>query len=159
MCWLTVEKSYEVGRNFGEIVCCSKHRHYQADVRSDSERLKGEQELQEKEKNTVFQARTIPWLRSTIPSLNTNPDSLSSAIRMFWKSQNDTEFMRDAVKAQGAMLVAENTKLAQKMADIQKRVDTIHRSLPEYHFKLSSDIASRFQEFFRCPLDSAHESV
>lgn len=75
------------------------------------------------------------------------------------KRRNDAELMRDRARAPESLLAAQDSKLAQKLADIQKHIFTIHKSLPNISFKLSSDIQSEFQEFRRCLFDSARKNV
>lgn len=48
--------------------------------------------------------------------------------------------MRDGAKAQEALLAAQNSKLAQQLADVQEYVATIRRSLPQYRVYLSFHI-------------------
>lgn len=67
--------------------------------------------------------------------------------------------MRDRGKAQEAMLVAQSSKLAQQIADVQNHVATIPTSLPEYRSKLSSDILLGFYVFCCRLLYSARENV
>lgn len=67
--------------------------------------------------------------------------------------------MRDKAMVQEVLLAAQNTKLAQQLADAQKHAGTNLGSLPEYCFKFSSDITSEYQQFRRRFLNSAHENV
>lgn len=97
----------------------------------DSERLMVQQDLQKKLRNTAAQAKTVAQLRRTIRSLNTNVELPSSEIEVLQKFRNDDEFMRYGTKAQKALLAAHNSKLAQQLAEVQKSVTTICKSLPE----------------------------
>lgn len=67
--------------------------------------------------------------------------------------------MRDGAKARKALLAAQNSKLAQQLADVKKQVATNFMSLPAYRSKVFSDIKFGFKEFCRRLLDSAGESV
>lgn len=75
------------------------------------------------------------------------------------KTRNNAEFMCDGASAQEALLAAQNSKLALQLPDVQKHIATIRSSQLEYRSELSLDIASGFQVFRRCNLDSARENV
>lgn len=83
---------------------------------------------------------TFARLRGTIQSCNTNVDSLSSVLKVLQNGQTDTEFFRDGANAQEALQAAQNSKLVQQFADVQKNVTTTCKSMSEYHSKLFSDI-------------------
>lgn len=67
--------------------------------------------------------------------------------------------MRDASETQEALLAAQNSKRAQQLADVQGYAATIHRSLPDYRFKLSSDIETGLPDLCRRLLESARVNV
>lgn len=75
------------------------------------------------------------------------------------KNRNYVEVMRDEVKAQKALLAAKSSKVAQKLAGVQKNVSTIRESLPEHRYRLSFYIIIGFQELWRRLLNSARYSV
>lgn len=67
--------------------------------------------------------------------------------------------MSDGPKAWEALLAAQNSKLDQQLADVQKHVAPNRLSLPEYLYNLSSDFVSVFHEFCRRLLNAARENV
>lgn len=67
--------------------------------------------------------------------------------------------MRDSDKAWETLLATQNSKLAQKLADVQKHVAAIRKTMTKYPSKLSSDIELGCEEFCRRFLDSACENI
>lgn len=65
----------------------------------------------------------------------------------------------DLVASRMNLLAPPIGKLVQQLADVQRRVATICRFLPQYRSKPSSNIQSVFEERFRCLLESATENV
>lgn len=78
-----------------------------------SEHLKLQQELENENENTTLQKKITARLQSTIQFLNTNDDYLSSGVEIMRKDRNDGAFMRDGAKALEALLVPQNSILAQ----------------------------------------------
>lgn len=66
--------------------------------------------------------------------------SLSSEKAILRRNRNVAQLRRDEAKAREAFSAAQNSKLDQQLADIQKHVVTIRRFLPQYRSNLSSNI-------------------
>lgn len=62
---------------------------------------------------------TVARVRSNIQSLSINADSFFE-VEVLRKGQNDAKFMPDCARAQEALLVAQISKLAQQLAEVQK---------------------------------------
>lgn len=125
----------------------------------ESERAKLQKAPQKRKGNTILHKKTVARLRSTVQSLKTNVESLYSEKEILRKSRNDAELTRDAAKARETLLTAQNSKLGQQLADVQKHVTTIRRFLLEYRSKLYFAIETGFKQFRRRFLDSACENV
>lgn len=48
------------------------------------------------------------------------------------KNRHEAEFIRDRANVQKALLAAQNSKLVQQFADVQKHITIICRSKPDY---------------------------
>lgn len=67
--------------------------------------------------------------------------------------------MCDGPKELEALMAAQNSNLAQLLADVQKYVAILCRYVPQYRSMMSSDIRSGFKTFCRRTLEFVQESV
>lgn len=99
-----------------------------------------QQQRQAEKGNTMLQTRTVSQIRSTNQYRTTNIESPSSEKEVLQKSRNEAGTLRDGDRERKALLAAQSSNLAQKLAYFQKNVAIIRRSRPHYLSKLSFSI-------------------